>query len=114
MKNVRRLIYLFSSIIGLWVFVSFAGAMVNAANADFWTTSLMWALLCCLLVMPALVMVNHASSSPAEENTSAQKQASPAEKNAPKQEPFVQGSGSDRTLWPQSEEQEWPSQQSKT
>lgn len=110
MKNVRRLIYLLSSIIGLWVLVSFAGAMVNSANADFWTTSLIWALLCCLLVMPALVMINHVSSGPTEEKTSPEEQVSSAEEASQKQEPFVKGPGSDRTLWPQSEEEEWPSQ----
>lgn len=115
MKNVRRLIYLLSSLIGLWVLGSFVGAMVNSANADFWTTSLIWALLCCLLVMPALVMINHASSPSAEETSSTEEQDSSVEKAAPKQEPFVKGSGSDRTLWPQSEEKEWPpSQESNT
>lgn len=112
MKNVRRLIYLVSSFIGLWVLVSFGGAMVNSANADFWTTSLMWALLCCLLVMPALVVINHASSQ-SEVKTTKKAQATSVEQSEPQEEPFVRDSDSDRTLWPESEEQEWPPQQSK-
>lgn len=111
MKNVRRLIYLLSSLIGVWVLVSFGGAMFNSANADFWTTSLMWALLSCLLVMPALVVINHASSQSQQKEAHGEPMRA-SEPTGAEQEPFVNGASSDRTLWPQAEEQEWPPQQS--
>lgn len=117
MQNVRRLIYLLSSLIGLWVLISFAGAMVNASNAEFWTTSLMWALLSCLLVMPALVVINHASSqhdTKQSTEASANVQVASAEQAQAEQEPFIKDAGNERTLWPNSEEQEWPPQESKT
>lgn len=104
MKNVRRTILALSSFIGVWVLVSFGGAMFDSANAAFWSSSLIWSLLSCLIVMPALVMVSHASS----QVTRKQAQQSPSE-----QEPFIQEESDEaRTLWPEPQQDaEWPTQQ---
>ena len=108
MKNVRRLILGLSGVIGVWVLVSFGGAMFDSANAAFWSSSLMWSLLSSLIVMPALVMVNHASSQSSKK--AARRQAEAAEE----EEPFIQEeSGEAHTLWPEPEQEaEWPSQES--
>lgn len=107
MKQVRRLILALSGVIGVWVLVSFGGAMFDSGNAAFWSSSLMWALLSSLIVMPALVMVNHASSQ-AEKKAARQQATSETE-----QEPFIQEESDEaRTLWPEPEQSaEWPSQQ---
>jgi flagellar biosynthesis/type III secretory pathway M-ring protein FliF/YscJ len=110
MQNVRRLILYLASVIGVWLLVSFGGAMVDSANAAFWSSSLMWALLSFLVVMPALVMVNHASSQ------SAQRTASPTQASTPaqsEQKPFVEDESDQvRTLWPEPNQpdDEWPPQ----
>ena len=103
MKNVRRLILALSGVIGVWVLVSFGGAMFDSANAAFWSSSLMWSLLSSLIVMPALVMVNHASTQSAKK--AARQQA--------EQEPFIQEESDEaHTLWPEPEQEaEWPAQQ---
>lgn len=103
MKQVRRLILALSAFIGVWVLVSFGGAMFDSANAAFWSSSLMWALLSSLIVMPALVMVNHASTQSAKK--AAQQQA--------EQEPFIQEESDEaHTLWPEPEQEaEWPPQE---
>lgn len=104
MKQVRRLILALSGVIGVWVLVSFAGAMFDSGNAAFWSSSLMWALLSCLIVMPALVVVNHAS-------TQSEKKAARQQPN-PEEESFVQDEPEEaQTLWPEPEQEaEWPSQ----
>lgn len=61
MRAIRRLIVFLSSAVALWVLVSFAGAMLNPANAAFWTDSLMWSLLAGLSAAPALLIIHHAS-----------------------------------------------------
>lgn len=106
MKNVRRLILALSSFIGVWVLVSFGGAMFDSANAAFWSSSLIWSLLSCLIVMPALVMVSHAT----KQSERKEAQEAPSE-----QEPFIQEDSDEaRTLWPEPEHRsEWPTQQQK-
>jgi hypothetical protein len=108
MTNIRRLILALSAFIGVWVLVSFAGAMFDSANAALWSNSLMWALLSSLIVMPALVMVNHASTQSTKQ-TAAQPQASADEE----QEPFIQDESDEaHTLWPEPEQEaDWPSQE---
>jgi hypothetical protein len=106
MKQVRRLILALSAFIGVWVLVSFGGAMFDSANAAFWSSSLMWALLSSLIVMPALVMVNHASTQSAKKKARQQRKTS-------EQEPFIQEESDEaQTLWPEPEQEaEWPSQE---
>ena len=103
MKQVRRLILALSGVIGVWVLVSFGGAMFDSANAAFWSGSLMWSLLSSLIVMPALVMVNHASTQ--SERKAARQQS--------EQEPFIQEESDEaHTLWPEPEQEaEWPPQE---
>lgn len=107
MKQVRRLIIALSAFIGIWVLVSFTGAMVDSANASFWSSSLMWSLLSSLIVMPALVMVNHASTKASRKT--AKKQAQTPKRD---QEPFIEEESDEtQTLWPEPEQEaEWPSE----
>lgn len=109
MQNVRRLILYLSSIIGVWVLISFGGAMVDSGNAAFWSSSLMWSLLSFLVVMPALVLINHASTEASRRaQATARQQATPKSQ----QKPFVQEESDEvRTLWPEPEQKgEWPPQ----
>lgn len=108
MKQVRRLIIALSAFIGIWVLVSFVGAMVDSANASFWSGSLMWSLLSSLIVMPALVMVNHASTQASHKTT--QKQAQTPQRE---QEPFIQEESDEtHTLWPEPNQGAgWPSEE---
>ncbi len=110
MQNVRRLILYLASVIGVWLLISFGGAMVDSANAAFWSSSLMWALLSFLVVMPALVMVNHASNRSVQRTASSQGQSTPAQSE---QKPFVEDESDEvRTLWPEPNQpnDEWPPQ----
>lgn len=115
MKQVRRLIIALSAFIGVWVLVSFTGAMVDSANAAFWSSSLMWSLLSSLIVMPALVMVNHASTQASRKTAQKQSRTPTPETPTPEedQEPFIQeDSDETQTLWPEPEQKaEWPSQE---
>jgi hypothetical protein len=108
MKQVRRLIIALSAFIGIWVLVSFTGAMVDSANASFWSSSLMWSLLSSLIVMPALVMVNHASTQASRKTAQEQTQTPERE-----QEPFIQEDADEtQTLWPEPEQEaSWPSEE---
>lgn len=108
MRQVRRLIIALSSFIGIWFLVSTVGVMVDSANAALWSSSLMWSLLSSLVVMPALVMVNHASTKASRETARKQTQTPEQE-----QEPFIQeDSDETHTLWPEPEQEaEWPSQE---
>ena len=111
MKKVRRLILVLSGFIGAWMLASFAGVMFDSGNAAFWSTSLMWSLLSSLIIMPALVMVNHASKK-ASKNKAAQ--SSPQRAPAGEEEPFIQEEADEtRTLWPEPEQNtdEWPPQE---
>lgn len=112
MKNVRRLVFYVASAVGVWLLVSFAGAMLDSANAAFWSDSLMWALLSSLIVAPALLMVHNAFSG-SQERTSSRPEPSSDED----QKSFVEEEerGEMRTLWPEPEtepdqEDDWPSQ----
>jgi hypothetical protein len=109
MKQVRRLILALSTFIGAWVLVSFGGAMFDSANAAFWSSSLMWALLSSLIVMPALVMANHATTQASRKKKKARQQPTPETE----QEPFIQEESDEaRTLWPEPEQNtEWPAQE---
>ena len=108
MRQVRRLIVALSAFIGIWVLVSFGGAMFDSGNAAFWSSSLMWSLLSSLIVMPALVMVNHASTKASRKTARKQSQTPEQE-----QEPFIQeDSDETHTLWPEPEQEaEWPSEE---
>ena len=105
MKQLRRLFTALGIFIGIWVLVSFTGTMVDTANVSFWSSSLMWSLLSSLVVMPALVVVTHASKEASRK--SARTRARRAERE---QEPFIQeGSDQTRTLWPEPEQEAKPS-----
>lgn len=83
--------------------------MVDSANAAFWSSSLMWALLSFLVVMPALVLVHHASTQTSQPSQSAPQQPTASETG---QTPFVEEESDEvRTLWPEpDQDQEWPAQ----
>jgi hypothetical protein len=105
MQDVRRVILYLSAVIGVWALVSFGGAMFDSANAAFWADSLLWSLLSCLIVMPALLMANHASTGQPSREANESGAVSEDE-----QESFVQDSREDvQTLWPEPDQEgEWP------
>lgn len=110
MQNVRRAILYLSSVIGVWVAVSFGGAMVDSGNAAFWSSSLMWSLLAFLVVMPALAMVTHASTAQRQ----AQQRAAQASSSEEEEKMFVDEEDEVRTLWPEpNHENEWPTQETR-
>jgi hypothetical protein len=113
MRNVRQVILYLAYFIGAWLLISFGGAMVDSGNAAFWSNSLMWSLLSFLIVMPALVMVNHASSKSGKTATDTKTaDASGADPTpAAEQKSFVENETERvNTLWPEPEQEgtEWP------
>lgn len=97
MKVIRLIILGLSFVMGTWVIASFAGVMVNAGDADFWTTSLMWSLLASVLVMPALVVAHHATKN--AEKRAARKQMEQAAHSG--EEPaFIDEREQQRAAWP--------------
>lgn len=108
MKQVRRIILALSAFIGVWVLVSFGGAMLDSANAGFWSSSLMWSLLSSLIIMPALVVANHASTKASQKNEAANQQ-----KPAQDEEPFIEEDSEEpHTLWPEPEQEaDWPTEE---
>jgi len=115
MKNVRRLIQYLASAVGLWLLVSFAGAMVDSANAALWSNSLMWALLSCLVIAPALLVVNDIFTRTRHERETEAARSSANPDAA--QKPFVdEASDEMQTLWPEPETEpesadDWPPQE---
>ena len=107
MKNVRRLILYVASAVGIWLLVSFGGAMVDSGNAAFWSTSLMWALLTSLIIAPALLMANDVFT------RSKRRTARPSASSQGNKKPFVEDDSDEvRTLWPEPEQkEEWPPQE---
>jgi hypothetical protein len=106
MKSVRRLVLYVASAVGVWILVSFAGAMVDSANAAFWSDSLMWALLSSLVVAPALLLVcdpfsDSQERASSQSRTTSQSQPTSADED---QAPLVEEeAGEMRTLWPEPE-----------
>ena len=108
MKNIQSVILYLASAIGVWLLVSFGGAMFDSVNAAFWSSSLMWSILSFLIVMPALALMS--DFSPASSASS--KQSTTDQDEAPS---FVdENNRSERThtLWPEAqstdESPEWP------
>lgn len=109
MKKVRRLILVLSAFIGVWVLVSFGGAMIDSANAGFWSSSLMWSLLSSLIIMPALVVANHASTKAEQKKAAKQTKASSQQEE---EDPFIEDSEEPHTLWPEPEQEaDWPAEE---
>lgn len=101
MQKVRSAILYLSAIIGIWVSVSFAGAILNSANAALWSKSLLWSLLSLLVILPALVVVNHAALQ--------RSQRAPPEPD--EQKAFVDEDAEDvDTIWPEADT-DWPQTQ---
>ncbi len=104
MRTIRKIILGVSYFVGAWVLTSFIGVMFNPSNAGIWTSSLMWALLASLIVMPGLVLVYHASYSRSQPT-----EVSPTTELSPTTEaervPFIEEEQMDNTLWPTSEEE---------
>lgn len=101
MKTIRKLIFALSALMAVWVMGSFVGVMFNAANAGFWTTSLMWALLASVVVMPALVVAHHANNRRATRKAAEhQAQSAPPVEEQP---PFIKEEDQEGALWPEPE-----------
>jgi hypothetical protein len=103
MKFIRKLIPILAGLLGLWVMGSFVGVMFNLSNADFWTTSLMWSLLASLLVMPALVMVYHATGTPRKAASDQEGRKGASSPTIQRQPPFVSEEEEEGVLWSEGE-----------
>ncbi len=79
MENARRFILYLVAIIGTWLLISFGGAMLDSPNAAFWSDSLMWSLLSCMVVAPTLVFL---LTSPSGNSASASSKSFVDEKSA--------------------------------
>jgi hypothetical protein len=112
MQNVQKIILYLASAIGVWLLASFAGAMFDSVNAAFWSSSLMWALLSFLIVMPALALMNDFSFRTQQSNdTSATGKASTKVMDANTTSFIDENADQSQTLWPepeQSEYSDWP------
>jgi hypothetical protein len=107
---MRRILSILTPIVALWALASFAGTMLDPGHAGFWTQSLMWSLISCMVVAPFFVFVRSQaspaqstdpspSSSPSapQASSTAPPQTEPAA-DAAEEEPF--DDRSKRTLWP--------------
>jgi hypothetical protein len=94
MKIVRQIIVGLSVFIGVWVSLSFIGVMFDTGNAGLWTTSLMWALLASVVVMPGLVIAYHAS-----ERAETQAERKRARRAMEQQTAFVDDAEQEGPLW---------------
>jgi len=60
---MKRLFFSIAVFVGLWLLGSFLGTMLDPARANLWTTSLMWALLSCVVLAPVFLFVGTSRSS---------------------------------------------------
>jgi membrane protein implicated in regulation of membrane protease activity len=97
MKIVRQLIIGTSVFIAAWVGLSFIAVMLNTGNADFWTTSLVWSLLACIVVMPGLVIAHHANE---------RAETRRAQQAVEEQTAFIDEAEQEGKLWPSEEKME--------
>jgi hypothetical protein len=95
MKIVRQLIIGLSAFIAIWTGVSFIAVMFDAGNIDFWTTSLVWALLASVVVMPGLVIAHHAT-----QQAKARADREQARQSIGQPTPFVGEADQEDALWP--------------
>jgi hypothetical protein len=49
---MKRVFFGIAALVGIWLLGSFLGTMLDPARAELWTTSLMWALLSCVVLAP--------------------------------------------------------------
>ncbi len=96
MQTAQRILVVLGVLIGFWVLASVAGAFLDPAHPEFWSTSLMWSMLSSLLVAPALVMIYDASdqaSKRTRSRPSPQANATPQRASSTTQRPFVEETG---------------------
>jgi hypothetical protein len=60
---MRRLLLSIAAFVGVWLLGSFLGTMFDPARANLWTTSLMWALLSCVILAPVFLFMGTSESS---------------------------------------------------
>lgn len=99
---MRRLLSILTPLVAIWALASFVGTMLDPARAGFWTQSLMWSLISCMVVAPFFAFSRNGTSrktSSGSGRTTAQQPADASEQA----EPF--DDHSNRTLWPQAEEE---------
>ena len=108
MQNVQKIILYLASAIGIWLLISFGGAMFDSVNAAFWSSSLMWSILSFLIVMPALALMGDIST----EGDASSSEAASANEEPPS---FVEEDAERaHTLWPEAQSSredtnaEWP------
>jgi len=54
---MKRLFLSIAAFVGVWLLGSFLGTMFDPARANLWTTSLMWAMLACVVLAPVFLFV---------------------------------------------------------
>ena len=112
MQNVQKIILYLASAIGVWLLASFAGAMFDSVNAAFWSSSLMWAILSFLIVMPALALMNDFSFRTQQGNAASSTGKASTKVMDSDTTSFIDDDADpSETLWPepeQSEYSDWP------
>lgn len=117
MKSVQKIILYLASAIGVWLLASFAGAMFDSVNAAFWSSSLMWAILSFLIVMPALALMNDFSFRTQQNEAPSREGKASTKVMDSNTTSFIDEDGDQsQTLWPepeQSEYDDWPPQEAR-
>jgi len=100
---MRRLLSILTPLVAIWALASFVGTMLDPARAGFWTQSLMWSLISCMVVAPFFAFSRNGTSRKTSSGAGRTAAQQPADASA-QAEPF--DDHSNRTLWPQAEEEE--------
>jgi hypothetical protein len=59
---MKRVFFGIAALVGIWVLGSFLGTMLDPARAELWTTSLMWAMLSCVVLAPIFLFFTTSDS----------------------------------------------------
>ena len=59
---MKRAFFGIAVLVGIWLLGSFLGTMLDPARADLWTTSLMWAMLSCVVIAPIFLFFGTSDS----------------------------------------------------
>jgi hypothetical protein len=59
---MKRAFFGIAILVGVWLLGSFLGTMLDPARAELWTTSLMWAMLSCVVLAPIFLFFSTSDS----------------------------------------------------
>lgn len=59
---MKRAFFGIAILVGIWLLGSFLGTMLDPARAELWTTSLMWAMLSCVVIAPIFLFFGTSDS----------------------------------------------------